>query len=224
MQGLSVELIIQTIVDFWPFFATVALVFLLIFHLGAVCRRLEKEVGLQRARIKELMLMFQELQKMRPPVLPTAMEKGHARVAETAARTPQENPPVEPVSQSEEGTTETTTTGYVKEEPPAEETTEEAPAAAPAPPEKMFQQEVPPELRQEEPEAPEPRPVAAEPHDEEPHREQPQEPVPPAAPSRPAPERAVVACENCGNRLAYPRALAGKRAKCPACKTVIRLP
>jgi outer membrane biosynthesis protein TonB len=213
MQGLSVELILQTIIDFWPFFATVALVFLLIFHLGGVCRRLEKEVGLQRARIKELMLMFQELQKIRTPVRAATIEESPwasppAPAEEESAAPPQEEPPAEPASPAGEGPSETAEDGY-EEEPPAED----EPATEPAPPQGMFQQEIP----QEESDTPEPRQAAA--HEEEPPQEEPQESAPHSTT-----ERAVIACESCGNKLAYPKTLAGKRARCPACKTIIRLP
>ncbi|NLC71787.1 MAG: hypothetical protein GX751_10570 [Desulfuromonadaceae bacterium] len=305
MQGLSVELIVQTIIEFWPFFATVALVFLMIFRLGSISRRLEKEVGLQRARINELMLMFQDLQRGGPPSRASSTGKSLTVAATVAAA--EKNPDVEaarpempaadPAVQAEQRVEEQTAAAAVAKEPPVNEPsgTVVEPAADsssgdspfPTPPEtplespveespenqealgqfslESSQEETSQAIHQESPgeEAPEDQesldqfsfessqpeaspeiPREYPPEEESPasedfeqsHQETPaekgaQEPSQESspensspAPSTPEPDRAILVCESCGNKLAYRRNLSGKRARCPACKTVLRLP
>lgn len=240
-------LMVQTIIDFWPFFATVALAFLLIFHQGGVCRRLERELGLQRARLNEMMLMFQDLQRGRS-AYSRAPKEVETEAAETksAPATGQEETPVteEAPSVAEKaaaGSSEPAAEGQ-QFAGPAEEVTE-APTDAPwepsteeteddresveqlplgAAPKENFQEFPPQESAPEE--TPEIPPPGSEDFSTEAAYQESPPADTPATPPRPRADRPTVTCNGCGNKLAYTMNLSGKKARCPACKTIVMLP
>ncbi|MBN1141271.1 MAG: hypothetical protein JXB25_05690 [Deltaproteobacteria bacterium] len=191
IEGLSMDVVILYVLNNWPALFLLLALLLMIFRVGAKSNRLEQEVGMLRARLNELMMMFGEMQRM---PLPSRAEA--KREPRPEPRPPQPEVKAAPQPEQKEPPRPEPAPPMPKPEPPPVE-----PSSAP------IQQEAAPDFSIEAP------PEAAV-------------PVPPAAPAAPKPDadRAVVPCANCGNKLAYKKELAGKKVRCPSCKSVVALP